>query len=233
MSPRDATADAATADAAAVDDAAAAGHELDVDALPGSASLGLRERKRLRAMRRIQTIALDLFDADGYEQTTIERIAAEAEVSPSSVYRYFGTKEQLVIWDEYDPSALAALMEELGDAPPLEALRRVVRAIMEAGFAADRSRIHRRMRIAFTNPSVEAASTLQTYEMAQLMTTVLADRLARDVDDLEVQVFAHAFTGALLGALRHWYASDFATPFEQVIEAPFDVLERGVGLRAG
>ncbi|NTV39112.1 MAG: helix-turn-helix transcriptional regulator, partial [Demequinaceae bacterium] len=45
-------------------------------------------------MERIQTVALALFEQHGFGPVTIERIAHEADVSPSSVYRYFGTKEQ-------------------------------------------------------------------------------------------------------------------------------------------
>jgi len=60
---------------------------------------GLRERKRLAAMRRVQEVALDLFDARGFESVSIEEIARAAEVSPSSIYRYFGTKEQIVLYD--------------------------------------------------------------------------------------------------------------------------------------
>jgi AcrR family transcriptional regulator len=190
---------------------------------------GLRERKRLAAMHRIQSVALDLFEAHGFDAVTIERIAAEAEVSPSSVYRYFGTKEQLVIWDELDPGALAAIEHELASHPPLEAVRRVVEATMRAA-TADEERIRRRLRIAFTTPSVEAASALQTYAMAGLIARVLAARLERDPDDLDVQVFAHAFAGGLLGALRHWYASGFTSPVETIFDRPLAVLEGGIDL---
>ena len=70
---------------------------------------GLRERKRRTAMDHIQRIDLDLFDAEGYEAVTIEQIAEASEVSPSSVYRYFGTKEGLVISDSDDEAVHAAI----------------------------------------------------------------------------------------------------------------------------
>jgi hypothetical protein len=44
-------------------------------------------------------------------------------------------------------------------------------------------------------------------------------------------VFAHAFTGALLGALKHWHASDFQTPLRTIIERPLLLLEEGLDLR--
>src|SRR5438045_3498662 len=67
------------------------------------------ERRKLEAMSRIQRVALDLFEEHGYRAVTVERIAAAAGVSPSSVYRYFGTKEMLVLYDEYDLQILDAL----------------------------------------------------------------------------------------------------------------------------
>jgi AcrR family transcriptional regulator len=190
----------------------------------------LRERKRLAAMHRTQTVALELFEREGFDEVTIERIAAEADVSPSSVYRYFGTKERLVIWDEYDPAALAAIAEELDDHPPLEAVRRVVTAIFSAAVAADEERIRRRLRLAYATPSIEAASALEAYQMAGLIAGVLGDRLGRDPMDLDLQVTAHAMVGGLLGALRHWYASGFSAPFDAVVEAPLELLEHGAPL---
>lgn len=193
-------------------------------------TLPLRERKRLRAMRNIQSVALELFDREGFDTVTVERIAELAEVSPSSIYRWFGTKEQLIIWDEYDPASLVAFQERLADTEPLEALREVVSLTMGAAFDDDAERIKLRLRLAFTNPSVEAASILQTHEMAQLIAGIIASYRDSDPSDLDIQVAAHGFVGALLGALRHWYASDFTTPIEDIIERPLAVIEQGAGL---
>ena len=192
--------------------------------------LSLRERKRLRAMRRIQSVALELFEEHGFDEVTIDQIATITEVSPSTIYRYFGTKEMIVIWDEYDPLAIQAIMAELDDHPPLEAVRRVVQGMLLSAFDHDAERIHRRMRLAFTHPSLEAASTLQAYEMAQLIGGVIATKLERDPDELDIQVFSHAFVGGILGGLRHWYASDFATPMQDVIDRLLDTLDHGLQL---
>ena len=91
---------------------------------------GLRHRKQLAAMRRIQEVALGLFDERGYGSVAIEQIAEASEVSPSSVYRYFGTKEQLVLWKEFDPVIAERLQGELDTAPPLVAARRVMMGVM-------------------------------------------------------------------------------------------------------
>ncbi|MGA9598513.1 MAG: helix-turn-helix domain-containing protein, partial [Acidimicrobiia bacterium] len=53
----------------------------------------LRQRKKERARLAIQAAALTLFEDQGYDNTTVEQIAAVAEVSPSTVYRYFTTKD--------------------------------------------------------------------------------------------------------------------------------------------
>ena len=87
---------------------------------------GLRERWRINAMRTIQERALDLFDARGFDAVTIEEIAAAAEVSPSSVYRYFGTKEGLVVADEFDSWSQEAVEEILDVNDPVGSLLQVV-----------------------------------------------------------------------------------------------------------
>ena len=103
----------------------------------GTHTSDLRERKRLASMRRIQDIALDLFESEGYGTVTIERIAAAADVSPSSVYRYFGTKEQIVLWDEYDPVWIGELLDEISAQPPMDALRRAVEVLIIGPLTTD------------------------------------------------------------------------------------------------
>jgi AcrR family transcriptional regulator len=89
--------------------------------------MGLRERKRLNAMRAIQEHALDLFDERGFAAVTIEEIAAAAEVSPSSVYRYFGTKEGVLVADEFDSMSEEALTTYLDVTDPVGSLLQAVR----------------------------------------------------------------------------------------------------------
>jgi AcrR family transcriptional regulator len=197
---------------------------------PLTAGLGLRERKRLAAMRRIQQVALDLFDEHGFGEVTIEQIAADAEVSPSSVYRYFGTKEQLVLWDEYDPAILRGVVGELQEAPPLEAIRRVISTLVGQVFDQEEPRIRRRVRYTLEEPSVRAASALQSYEMAEMVAGLIGARLERDASDLDVQLFAHALIGGLVGGIHHWYEHGFATPFSAIIDRVFASIEGGFDL---
>ena len=69
---------------------------------------GLRERKKAKTRAAIQEVALRLFERQGYEATTIEQIAEAAEVSPSTFFRYFGSKEDVVVYDALDPILIEA-----------------------------------------------------------------------------------------------------------------------------
>lgn len=70
---------------------------LAVGTLPAEVEMGLREVKRERTRRLIADKAFELFTDHGFGRTTVEQIAAAAEVGPSTLYRYFPTKETLVL----------------------------------------------------------------------------------------------------------------------------------------
>jgi AcrR family transcriptional regulator len=187
----------------------------------------LRERKRLASMGRIQDIALGLFEADGYGAVTIERIAAAADVSPSSVYRYFGTKEGLVLWDEYDPVWIDELHDEISTQSPMVALRRAAEVLIIGPLTTDEAYVQRRTRLIMAEPSIEAASALALYEAAELIGKTLSDALGREHGDLEIQLLSHALVGAITGAIHHWYESGFATPLAVLLQRALDSLDRG------
>ncbi|MBN2177618.1 MAG: TetR family transcriptional regulator [Demequinaceae bacterium] len=193
----------------------------------GDHTVGLRERKRLAAMRRIQEVAFDLFEREGFGAVTIERIAAEAEVSPSSVYRYFKTKEQLVLWDEYDPVWIEQFFEEIKTRPPLESLRRAAEALIIGPLTTDEEYVRRRTKLIMEEPSIEAASALALYEAAELIGNTLSEALGREHGDLDVQLLSHALVGAVTGAIHHWYESGFATSLGSVLQRAMDALDRG------
>ena len=195
---------------------------------PGPADLPLRTRKRLEAMRRIQRVAIDRFDRLGFEKVTIEEVAAASEVSPRSVYRYFGTKEQLVIWEPHDlaPGPLI-LADDVGDSP-IDAVGDLVLSSLVAGMSEDLDLVHRRMRLVFTTPSIEAALAVQAYSLAPGIAERIAPALGRPSDDPDVQVHAHAFVGGMVGSLRSWFAGGFADTPEVVVGRPLAVLARGL-----
>ena len=81
-------------------------------------SQGLRERKKARTRASLREHALRLFREQGYQRTTVEQIAAAAEVSPSTFFRYFPTKEDLVLQDDMDTRMVEAFERQ----PPGSAL---------------------------------------------------------------------------------------------------------------
>src|SRR5207249_11115573 len=90
---------------------------------------GLRERKKRKTRWAIQEHALRLFAQQGYDATTVEQIAAAADVSPSTFFRYFPTKEDVVIEDEYDALIVAAMAAAPADLKPLPAIRHGMRTV--------------------------------------------------------------------------------------------------------
>src|SRR4051794_30045352 len=88
---------------------------------------GLRERKKAKTKAALQRHAVRLFRDQGYDATTVEQIAEAAEVSTSTVFRYFPTKEDLITWDDYDPFFVAAFQSQPAGMGVIEAMRHALR----------------------------------------------------------------------------------------------------------
>ncbi|MFC4911100.1 TetR family transcriptional regulator [Actinomadura gamaensis] len=167
--------------------------------------LPLRERKKLKTRRAIQQHALRLFEEQGYDATTVEQIAAAAEISPSTFFRYFPTKEDVVVSDEYDPVMARMLREQPADLPPVEALRRVLRDLLPEMFAADQETVLARVRLTASVPSVRS----RTFEAMRagtqaMLREVIAERAGRRPDDLDADALAWAVVGVLMSAMYAW-----------------------------
>jgi AcrR family transcriptional regulator len=191
---------------------------------------GLRARQRAAAIRRIQEAALDLFDERGFENVTIEEIAEAADVSPSSVYRYLGTKEGVVLYDEFDFRLIDAVEAELAAHAPVDAVRRAVASVMAAFFGRDEALARRKLRYAFENPHLRAATTQQIDQFAQLVADALARAAGRDASELEIQVIATTLVWSLTTAARIWQAEGYARPLQPLLDEALAVVERGLRL---
>src|SRR6267378_6883215 len=118
-------------------------------------ALGLRERKKLKTKEAIQREALRLFQEQGYGETTIEQIAAAAEISPSTFFNYFPTKEDVVLFDTYDPMTIQMFLERPKDEPLNVSLRKVLENLA-ATFARDERMILARARFFLEVPELRA-----------------------------------------------------------------------------
>ena len=102
-----------------------------MSALPSelASANGLRERKKAKTRAAIQHEALRLFRERGYEATTVDHIAEAVEISPSTFFRYFRAKEDLVLTDDYDPLILEAIRAQPAELTPVSAVRSGLRKV--------------------------------------------------------------------------------------------------------
>ena len=182
----------------------------------------LRERKRQQTKERIQDEAFRLVLRDGFEATTIEAIAEAAEVSPSTVYRYFGTKEGILLWDELEPPSWEVLQEELKVRPPMEALLATFERVMQIGFHIPDEEVRERIRLIFALPQLRTAirDGLAAYERD--FAAVIAE--GSDVGRLEARVIAVIAIGTFAAVIEDWAMAPDEQPFAAVAEANLQAL---------
>ncbi|MFC7830982.1 TetR/AcrR family transcriptional regulator [Streptomyces sp. NPDC057375] len=188
---------------------------------------GLRERWRVKARRIIQERALDLFDERGFDAVTIEEIAATAEVSPSTVYRFFGTKEGILVADEFDSMSQEALEQILNLDDPVGSLWQIVvkyEAVTdqpsEPTKDAQRSPAEkspwRRVRYFFSEPSVRTAACAALDRVSQRIAPMMAHR--GGMTETKARVAASALVFGYFATLEQWYLDGGARPIADYVE---------------
>ena len=166
--------------------------------------VGRRERKKARTRAAIQHEALRLFRDKGYDRTTMEEIAEAADVSASTLFRHFASKEALVLTDEYDPLIIEACRSQPPDLSPIEAVRRGIRDVFERVSDEGLADIRDRGELALSVPDLRAAMLDQLAEAIRDVTAVVAERAGRPTDDFAVATLAGAIMGVMLSAELYW-----------------------------
>lgn len=195
---------------------------------------GLRERKKQRTRTALIDAAHVLFCANGFEATTIDRIADAAEVSPRTFFRYFDSKEDvaLALADEQVTTMLAAFAAQPPDVPVLTAMQRaavgVARAAEAAASGADRDRRRRVQDLISTSSTLSAArierGAARLHEVAELIGT----RLSVDpTTDPRPHLLAAVALHAVPSAVEAWRAAGRDAPDSELLEQAFDRLAAG------
>ncbi|MGD3107928.1 TetR/AcrR family transcriptional regulator [Streptomyces sp. YGL11-2] len=197
---------------------------------PGTPQAGLRERKKIQTRQAIRRAAFRLFEQQGYDATPVDRIAAAADVSPSTVFRYFPTKEDIVLTDDYDAVLEAGIRARPAGEPMVESVRHVAVEALHRITAADRTELAQRARLIRDVPAIRGRTAENHAREAEIIGAALAERTGRPADDLEVRVISAAILAALQEAMLRWVAEGPSPTLEELIHRTLDVLARGLTL---
>jgi AcrR family transcriptional regulator len=191
--------------------------------------LGLRERKKRERRRCIEDAAIDLFDEHGFDATTIDDIAAAADIAPRTFFYYFPTKEDVVLADY--AARLEGIIDELDRRPATEAPWAALRAafvVVAGDYEARRDDLVRRFTIMAANPAVYARSLQLQSGWEDTLTDALIRRSGQTTDNIESRLLSSAALACMRASLRHWLLTAHDTALPDLIEACFDRFADGL-----
>lgn len=174
-----------------------------------------------RTRARLLAAALDLFTHQGYDRTTVAEIAAAAGVTEMTFYRHFGSKDQLLLDDPYDPLIASAIGHQPTDLPPLVRAVRGIRTAWRGMPITEEGDVRERVAIVAATPSLAAAVRAGT---AATEAAIVGELVAGGTDPAEAAIAAAAVMAALMTTLLQWGSAGDG-PLSAAIELALDVLE--------
>lgn len=198
-----------------------------------SPTLTLRERKRQRTRAALVAAATELFERDGYEETTVARIAAAADIGTRTFFGYFASKEELLFprADDRVAAALDAIRTRGPEERPVDVLVRGLRTLPAAAGADLTGRLALlRMRLIRSVPAVSGRAFARQYAAQREIAAALQEAYPDELDDASAAAVAGAFTGAVAAALDVLLGEgDAPPPPEAVRAALIDAVTRALG----
>lgn len=190
---------------------------------------GLRERKKTRTRTAIQEAALRLFREQGYDATTVEQIAAAADVSERTFFRYFPSKAETVEYDPIEPVVVEAFVRQPAHLSPTAALRAAIREVYEA-LPAERLELERqRQHLVAEVSGLQAITPQRIASILELFADAVARRTGRTSDDPAVRAWIGAMGGVVLTSYLSWAAGP-AGSITDHIDSALRLLEDGLPL---
>jgi AcrR family transcriptional regulator len=165
---------------------------------------GLRERKKARTRASIREHALQLFREQGYDATTVDQIAEAADVSPSTFFRYYPTKEDVVLQDDVDVLAIGSFYDQPADLSIVAAFRAAARDALASLSDEDLATMQETTSLIFTVPELRARAMDEYSRTIDVIADAVATRSGRDPGDFAVRNVAGAIVGVIMAATLPW-----------------------------
>lgn len=162
-------------------------------------------RRRVTSRAELEQVAFELFGQRGFEQTTVDDIAAAAGIGRRTFFRYFPSKND-VPWGQFDVE-LAKMRERLRACPKDMPLADAIREALVDFNRVDPEQVpmHRqRMRLILRVPALLAHSTLRFADWRNVIAEFVAARTGQAPDDLTPQAIAQAVLGVAVAAYDRW-----------------------------
>jgi AcrR family transcriptional regulator len=190
---------------------------------------GLRERKKARTRAAPRRPALRLFCEQGYAATTVDQIAAAAEVSPSTFFRYFPTKEDVVLQDDVDLLAFEAFKAQPPGLSPIAAMRAAIVSAFGQLTESEREQLRETAALTLAVPELRARALDEFTGAVQALAEAIAKRTGHDPGDFRVRNLAGAVAGVMMSASLA-IADDPGADFAGAADAALAHLEAGLPL---
>lgn len=189
---------------------------------------GVRAQHKARTRAAIRAAALDLIARQGYQATTVAQIAEAAGVSHTTLFRYFESKEQVLVGEDLQDER-REMLEQL---PPgldrFDLLRRIVTNLFDLADADPWASDPRRIELVRSEPVLHAAYQFEVDRAIGEMTAFIADYTGTSMDALALRVFVAATAGVMVHLTERAGKPDDATLAELL--AAIDLLEQGLPL---
>ncbi|WP_342782951.1 mycofactocin system transcriptional regulator [Saccharopolyspora hirsuta] len=162
-------------------------------------------RRRVTSAAELEQVAFDLFDEQGFENTTVTDIARAAGIARRTFFHYFPSKND-VPWGDFD-AELVRLRADLRASPAGAPLMDCIRRCLVEFNRVPREQVpahRRRMRLILGIPALQAHSTLRFQAWRQVIAEFVGERTGHPADALAPQTIAHATLGVALAAYERW-----------------------------
>ncbi len=174
-------------------------------AKPSAAAAGRRGRPPGTSARELELISLRLFTESGFEETTVEQIAAAASVSRRTFFRYFDSKAD-VLWHAFDGEVRAlraAFAAVAPDVPLMAAIRQVVIGVNRYR-AEDVPELRTRMNLIGSVPALQASASHHYDDWERAVSEFAASRLGEAADELYPLSIGRATLAVCRSAYDRW-----------------------------
>jgi AcrR family transcriptional regulator len=173
----------------------------------------LRERTRIRTRGDIESSALELYESQGYENTTVEQITRAAGCSSATFFRHFGSKEDVLFAN--DQAAVDEIVKFVSERPDraltLQALAEPVARFAKVFLTEATSEAQRLTRLVMTTRSLEARSMRMRLLWERAIARELATETGTPAPNVEQVLLAGLAVSCLSTALWLWQQPDSAT----------------------